>query len=199
MKTNRFIIFFIVLTLFSCSSKQPSENNDVPKALKNESLSINVLSKRHYDDLLEKLYEELAKNTPELNELELKIKALKESEVDSTEKFIDYDGKNQRYYGSAKGKVTEIRDSVLRERIRLMIENSASKYDKSIVKQTALLKQIGVKKMSLNDLHITLKIMKTLPLIEQYQATSKPSNHSLNGYFKEINKTIILADKLVEK
>ncbi len=193
------MIFFSILMLFSCSNRQPIEKNDVPKALKNESASISVLSKRSYDNLLEKLYEELAKQTPELNDLETKISALNESEPDSTESFVNYNGKNQRYYGSANGKVGEIRDSVLKQRIRLMISNSFSKYEARILKQQTLLKQIESQKASLNDLHLTLKIIRTLPLIEKYQTSAQPSSHSLNGFIKEINKTIVLADTLVRK
>ena len=199
MKINRLIICLSILMLSSCLNKPTSENDKISKTLNDESLSINVLSKRPYDDLVEKLYEDLIKHTPELNDLEIKINAIKESETDSTKKFENYNGKNLRYYGNAQGISGGIKDSILRERVKLMISKSESKYKESTLKQIGLLKEIEAKKTSLNDLHVILKIIKTLPLIEKYQASSKPSDHSLNGYIKEINKGIILADTLTKK
>lgn len=199
MKTNQLMIFLSIFMLFSCAKKQTSENDELSKTLNDESSSMSVLSKRSYDDIVEKLYDDLIKKTPELNNLETKIDDLKESEEDSTKNFYNYNGKNQRYYGNVQGISGGIKDSILRERIKLLISKSEAKYKESTLKQTGLLKQIEAKKISLHDLHVTLKIIKTLPLIEKYQASSKPSDRALNGYIKELNKGIILADTLIKK
>jgi hypothetical protein len=201
MKTNTILIFLSVCLLCSCSNKKSTKETDTPEALQNDgSLGGAILSKRSYDnDLVNELYTELAKKTPQLAELENRINLLEESQSDSIENFNKFNQKNTIYYGSADSKVNQIKDSVLREKIKFMIKESLSKYDKSVIKQKDLLAQIEKNNVTLNDLHLVLKITKTLPAIEKYQSTNRPSNKPINGFLIEQHTAIILADTLIKK
>ena len=192
---------FLFLTLYSCNNSrtQDQHQNETPKALEDKGSAYEIISKRGYDDLLESLYKELADKTQELKELEKQIDKLADSKSDSTELFSKYDEKSQSYYRSANNHVEQIKDTVLKESMMQLIENSLAKYNSSVSKHHDILKSINTKELSLNDLHLILKITRTLPLIDKYQKENLPATKSLEGYSNQLDKTIKYADSLTKK
>ncbi len=201
MRTIVLLLALCFLTLFSCdnSRTQDKPKNETPKALEDKSSSYEIVSKRGYDDLVESLYKELADKTPELNELEKQIDNLADTRNDSTKSFNIYNGKNKSYYQSAINHVEQMKDTVLKDKIKLLIQNSLTKYNKTVSKHNDILKSIDCKSLSLNDLHTILKITRTLLLIDKYQQDAIPATKSLEGYSKQLDKTIKFADTLTKK
>lgn len=193
------ILFF--LTLYSCDNSQTQDKhqNETPKALEDKGSSSEIIYKRGSADLLESLYKELADKTPELKELEKQIDKLADSKSDSAELFNNYDEKNQSYYHSANKHVEQIKDTVLTERMKLLIENSLTRYNSSVSKHNDIIKSINNKSITLNDLHLILKITRTMPLIDKYQKDNLPSTKSLEDYSGQLEKTIRYADSLTKK
>jgi hypothetical protein len=198
MKVAVILLTVIFFSLAACTGSRAKDKQDkeTPKALQDKSASLEFVSKRGTGDLLESLYNELAEKTPELKQLEDQVAAIRNSEDDSTESFKNYDAKNKSYFNSADHHAGKIKDSVLRDKIKLLIESSVTKYNASISLHTDLLKSIETKKMALSDLHQVLKITRTLPLIGDYQKDNLPPAGSLKGFQKELDKTIKDADTL---
>ena len=148
MKIRIFTATLIILVLTSCSHRQSRNkpDNETPKALDNNSGSMSILYKRGSGDLVASLYNELVEKTPALKELENKMDALPKAESDSAESFTEYNDKVSSYYLSAKSHTGLIKDSVLREKIKTLIENSLTKYNGSVSHYTDLLKSIETKK-----------------------------------------------------
>ena len=167
MKIQIIISTFIFLTFGSCdnSRTQDKDKQETPKALDDKS-SYEIFSKRGDADLVESLYKELADKTPELKDLEDKIENITKSKADSAESFDRYNEKNEAYYNSAKRHIEQIKDSLVRDKIKVLISNSLIKYNAKILRHTDLLKSIDTKTATLDDLHLILKIIRTLPLIE---------------------------------
>lgn len=192
----------ILLTLVSCDNARIKENQEqkqeTPKALQDEK-SIDIVSKRGYDDIIESLYKELADKTPELKDLETKLDALSASKSDSTEQFDKYNGKNHSYYNSADNHLKQINDSTLRKKMKTLISSSLTKYNSKVYRHTELLKSIDKKTMTLDDLHEMLIITTTLPLIEKYQNDNLPTTKSINGYLKQLDKAVQIESSLLEK
>lgn len=84
------------LTFVSCNNQraQGKPGNENPKALEDKNSSFKIASKRVPGDLMETLYQELADQTPELNEFERRLEILSDSENDSTRSFSIYDHKS---------------------------------------------------------------------------------------------------------
>ena len=62
-----------------------------------------------------------------------------------------------------------------------------------------MLENNNMRLVQISDLHIALKIFKTLPLIEQYQKNELPKTKPLEGY-KESQKTVLnTLDSLTKK
>ncbi|MDB5200652.1 MAG: hypothetical protein JWQ27_61 [Ferruginibacter sp.] len=201
MANNIFLPTILILALTSCSDNRTQEKpkQETPKALQDNSSSYEIISKRSSDDLVESLYNELMTKNIDLKTLEDKIDELNTSKSDTIELFDKFDKKNQSYFNSADNHISDIKDSFLRDNMKLLIANDLKKYDASVARHNELLKIIEAKGLTLSDLHNILKIVKTLPLIEKYQRDNLPNTKSFEGYIKRQDESIKLADTLAKK
>jgi len=201
MKTSIIISTLLFLTLASCDNPttRGREKQETPKALEDKSSSLDISIKRSDGDLVETLYTELVDKNPELKQLENKIEDLSKSEADSTKSFENYNLKNQAYYNSTSRHIEQIKDSLLRDKVKLLIANSLTNYNSSTSRHKDLLKSIETKNLTLSDLHTILKITKTLPVIEKFQKDNLPATKSLEEYLKQLDATIRYADTLSKK
>jgi hypothetical protein len=200
--TNKiFISTVLVLTIASCNNNhtQDKPKQETPKALEDKSSSYEIISKRGYDDLVEKLYNELVSRDIDLKQLEDKIDDLNKIKGDTTDLFDKFNEKNQSYFSSADRHVLNIKDSLVRDKIKNLVATQLTKYNSRIAKHNELLKIIEEKQMTISDLHNVLKIVRTLPLIDKYQKDNLPNTNSLEGYIKQQEETIKLADTLSKK
>jgi len=202
MKNLILLSTLILLTFVSCNNSHDKEKQEqkpeTPAALQ-EDRSSGIISKGGYNDILESLYKELAYKTPELKELENKMKSLSGSKNDSTGLYDRYSRKNQSFYSSAYSHVNQINDSVLRKRLRLLISSSLKRYNSKISRHKEILKSIEKKTMTLDDLQEVLMITTTLPIIENYQNDNLPTTKSLDGYSGQLNKMLQFENILLEK
>lgn len=201
MTTKIFLSTILVFILASCHNNriQDKPQQETPKALEDNS-SFDVVSKgRHADDLLESLYSELVSKDVELKRLEVKINDLNSSKNDSIELFDKFNGKIQSYFRSIDRNVSEIEDSLLRDKMKLLIASSLTKYNSRIAKHNELLKALAINEIRISDLHTALKIVRTLPLVEKYQLDNLPTTRQLEGFIKQQYQAINLADTLIKK
>jgi len=131
--------------------------------------------------------------------LESKIDELNKRKNDTTSLFDKFNEKNQSYFSSADRHISEIKDSLLRDKMKVLITNNLTKYNSSTASHKELLKIVEAKNLTISDLHQSLKIITTLPLIEKYQHNNLPNIKSLEGYLKRQEETIKLADTLTKK
>ena len=200
MKTKIFIPF-LVLTLASCSNNrtQHKPKQETPKALEDKSSSYEIVSKRSYDDLVESLYTELLTKDIDLKKLEDKIDELNKSKSDTTELFDNFNAKNESYFSSADRHIADIKDSLVRDKIKNIVASQLTKYNSRIARHNELLNLIEAKQLTISDLHNVLKIVRTLPLIDKYQKDNLTSTKSFQGYLKQQEEIIKLADTLSKK
>lgn len=201
MTTKIFLSAILVFILASCQNNrmQDKPQQETPKALEDNN-SLDIVSKgRRSEDLLESLYSELVSKDVELKRLEVKINDLNSSKNDSIELFNKFNGKIQSYFRSIDSNVSEIEDSLLRDKMKLLIASSLTKYNSRIAKHNELLKTLAVNEIRISDLHTALKIVRTLPVIEKYQQDNLPTTRQLEGFIKQQYQTINLADTLIKK
>lgn len=184
----------ITLAFLSCNQKKQKQAPapGTPKALQESgSTEYSILSKRSgREDLVESLYDELVNKTPELKDIEKQIAYLDEARTDSVEVFNNFNQKNEGYYGDAERHLTQLSDSILKNKISMMISNSQSKYKTQVAGHNDLLATLNSKNIQLKDMHILLKIVKTLPLIEKYQKDNIPGKKPIEKTISEFDKTI---------
>lgn len=198
--TPKLLIYPILLvSIFSCSQSQTKDQTktETPKALEDNNSSFDLVSKRGPENLVESLYNELAKKDAELMKLEATMASLAKSKDDSTGMFISFNSKNQSYFNSAEQHVTEIKDSILRGKIKNLLSDQLLKYNSQIGNHSKLLESIERNQISISDLYTALKVVKTLPLIDKYQKDNLPDTKPLEGYKKLQEGPIKLLDTLV--
>jgi hypothetical protein len=191
----------IVLTIIvSCNNNRLQPQQETPKALDENDKSYSLVTKRGYDeDILESLYGELVDKTPELEKLEEDIDIIYSSKGDSLEAFTNFDSKNDRYYNSADIHAQGIKDSLLRQKMKNLIQASLTNYNSLTAPHNNLLNSIESKQATLGDVHTALKIVRTLPVIAKYQKNSLPDTKPLEGYSQKLSKTIREAQTLSNK
>ena len=194
-----FILFISCFILCSCARKQADhQDKETPKALEDKK-SISLISKRGSGDLVESLYDELVSEKPELKELEDEIEDLDNRKPDSMESFENYNAKSNNYYSSANRHIEQIKDSVLKERMKTMMHNSQSDYNGRVAALAELVDQVNNKGITLNDYHLILKLSKTLMMIESFQKKNLPSTKPIAAIAGEYNKLIHKTNSFVEK
>jgi hypothetical protein len=168
----------MLFALFACKSKE-EKNDKNPRALQDKSIDVSVLSKRTNSDLLDNLYDELEDKNPTLKALGEELAALQKMKNDTNVAFKKYDEKSKSYYQAAARHFQGIKDSALRVSIKKIIDSSMLLYAETIAPHKGLLKNIDSSNISLNDLFAVLKIIKTLPMIADYQKNNLPDSASL--------------------
>lgn len=196
-----FALIFLIFSFASCSDNrtETETNQEIPKALDDNKSSYKISSKRGSSDLIESLYNDLVHEDTDLKNLENKINELNKSKRDTTYLFDNYNSKNQSYFTSADIHVLEIKDSVLLHKVRDLVALQLSKYTTQIEKHKELLKVIEANQTTISDLQNVLKIVRTLPIIDKYQRDNLPSTKSLEGYIKQQEETIQLAEIVSKK
>lgn len=191
-------MILIAGVLFSCKQSptyQQQEKAETPKALQNETSEYSLASKRSYEDLLEQLYQEEADKSPSLKAIEKEIGESESIKNNSLKPLNEFNAKATAYYDAATKHLSAIRDSSIREKIRLIINKSQQQYSSKIEPLKSMEKLLQEESLKLNDAHEILKISTTLPLMEEYFKTSQPSLQSLKEALEKLQKTRLKTEK----
>lgn len=200
MKNIFTMLALIFLSLAACKdAHRPGKTNETPKALQDKNSSVELSFKSRSNDMVEGIYKELTDKTTELQYLENSILNVRESQADSTASFDKYNDRVQSYFNSANAHLENIQDSILKEKMKTLISNSLSDYNLKVSAHSKLLAEINAGMNTLNDLHTIVKITVTLPLITKYETENKPSTWPLDGFNREVDKTLKLADSIIQK
>lgn len=191
----------LLVLLLSCSENKPhvQQQQHVPQALVEQNSDVRLFSKRYGNDLVQDLYEELLKSDPSLNEFENAAAILPSQKKDSLAYFQTFTGKNEDYYSSAETYLSQIKDSVLKNRLKVLLTESKTKFETSLTAYHNLITQIEAKDNQINDLHNAVKLVVTLPVIEKYQKDNIPSVNPVKAINKKYDAVIAKADSVLKK
>lgn len=201
---NWLVILVIGLGIISCRQKR-IKVEPTKTVLEGKKVDVSSIYKKRTSDIVEALYVELVSGSAELTELEEQIKELKRQAPDSLRDFRSFNDKNNIYYGLANKKIAGISDSILRKKMQRMIDKSRQLYADSTASLKELETLINKRIATINDLHTILKLVKTLPLIEDFQRNTqppdRPADNALYALDSLVNRidTLIKADTLAAK
>jgi hypothetical protein len=184
---NRIFCLFALLCLTACGPKINENDNitPVPKALQEKNVISGSLDlKRGYEDIVESLYGELSEKDNTLKQLDHDYAHLTRSAGDSLGAFEKYYENCQNYYRSAKSYAAQIGDSTLRKYVEMKIAAANNSFKSIVASDTLLKKDIDAARGRLNDARNVLKLVKTLPLMEQYAKEHHPSDAPMQSLKK---------------
>ena len=127
------------------------------------------------EDVLERMYSEVVDRSSSLKQLEKELEQNEEQHAELRTRIETYHQISKLYYAAAEQKIKGIGDSSLSKRMRSLVVQS----DHSYRQRTAELNRIQVllqeKSITIQEYHLALKILTTLPEIEKYQKEKLPS------------------------
>lgn len=181
------IAFLSLILLISCKKNETVHRNiEEPKAFEEKTIDLGRL--KSGNDLIEDLFQELVDKSPELKNLENELKELKTR--DTNDIFYNYNEKSEDYYASASRHINSIQDSVMKQKMLNLITKSEEKYSTQKSDLENLTKTINQKKMEIKDYHNALKIVLTIPLIEQYQKQHLPNKAPFEKLIEKENQLL---------
>jgi hypothetical protein len=195
MKSSPYIVFIFIIILYSCSARKRQE----PAILEGKKIDVSSIYKKKGADLVEALYEELVNNSDSLKKLEREIKDLKAAWPDSLESFKTYHEKSVQYYETAEKKATAITDSVLRQSLLDFIRKSRQHYRDSIAPLRNIDSLIKQRAAAIDNLHQTLKLMATLPVIEEFQLSHRPDTFNTVDLTRRLDELVAKLDSMTKQ
>lgn len=205
MKTALSLIalFFALASCNHISSKDVDQQKSIPKPLQDNNIDDSSIKSSRGDNLLRDIYNGEVAKQPELQNFENLIDHFYAGEADSLINFQAYDKKSIFYYRSANDALNNMKDTVLRDRLRELINESKHKYLDTIKRFSVLMAHIDSNKIRIEDYHTVLKIAITLPVMENYQFRNLPDIRSMANLANEAQrlkaKTIQLTNKHLPK
>lgn len=200
---NIITVISILTFIISCGGGQKNDNKpnkqETPKALQDDKQNIAGYSRSSSDDLINEIYKELVDKTPELKNLEDELDAKSKNRYELIETFTKYESKSTSYYYSANNYAMAIKDSLLKKKIIDLVTASNTKYNSKTAELNSLINQISKNDISINDHHSVLKILLTLPIIENYQDEKIPNNKTFKDFINQQEKLFLEIDSLTPK
>jgi hypothetical protein len=187
-------LFFLLpaLLLLACGNTEPTNNPqqqaETPKALQDDNSSDLKIYSGRSENIVDQLYNELVDKSKVLQKLEEDLVNLNDNIRDKKNIFDAYDSKSTSYYNTALSNADRITDSTLKKQMRVVLINSEKAYRTKVAGLNGLVALLDKENISINDHHSVLKIMATLPQIEQYQKDKLPKNSNLVNLLKEQEK-----------
>jgi hypothetical protein len=189
------ITCLLAIVLFAClflgcsqSDKQvEAAKEDTPAPLKDESEGgiIRKMDSKRFDnnEMVDALYDDIIKKDSALHQLEDQIQWFDKARLDSLSAYNNYYNKSESYYSSANTRLENIKDTVLKERLKVLIAGSEDRLEKKVSVFSNLINGIDKESSTISDYHNTLKLVATLSVIEQYQNKNLPPIKSVKSLF----------------
>jgi len=184
------IVFATILFSFSCKhttqQKDQPKKKETPKALQEDNGGFSLIKKSMgRDNLMDVIYANLVDSNADLKKLEDRREHFNSGYADSLKEFNEYDSKSNSYYSSANEILTQVKDSVLRQRLRVLLTTSRKEYDNKVSDIRTTIHNSESDQSVASDYHQALKIAVTLPVIERYQANNEPDKKTITAIAAE--------------
>ncbi len=184
---------FVGWLLVSCGEPEKAKKPETPKALQDNSISI---SSSRSNNAVDDLYIGLLDKNTSLKKLEEELVNMKSKTTQVTKNFFNFDNKSQAYYNEAIFQAAAIKDSLLQKKILVAIDSSKNQYAAKSTELRSIVSQIADNGTQLKDRHAALKILLTLPMIENFQTQQLPNNNGMNELILIQNNLLIQIDSL---
>ncbi len=179
---KRFIYTIVVILLFSgCRANQnsPVENNgqlyeELPAVLNDDSIIQSTVSSSRYNiDIIDSIYNDVKKNNDDIKQLHSRMEDILSEKSKAINAFSNFNGKNNSYYDSANNILNDIENNELKAILVDIISKSESNYNNEMEMIIEEVEKIAIEESDLYDYINTLKVVKTIHFIEEYQKKDK--------------------------
>lgn len=199
---KKYLFIGIAIILMSCGNhrneNKTGNKEGIAKALQDNKSVVSSLKQYRGSNIIDELFEEAMSNDSLLRNLNDQINKHSQTSQSLFEIFDKYNGKSQNYYSVALSSSNSIMDSLIKQNLVKLINESQEKYKSKIFVFNSLTGQINKNLTSINDLYTVLKVFKTMPMIEEYQNKNIPDKSAYLKEIKQERKTINRIKDLVK-
>jgi len=183
----------LISLILSCTNTKEESNtrNETPEIFQDKEIISDISSwKRGYYNIVEELYSEIKEKNEELQSIEKNIKQIAEDNYNDTKEIYKYISNNQNYYTGTKDYIISIQDSILREKINVILAKSEKGFKNYTADLNFLKETLNRKEQELADHYSAMKIVLTLHSIETYQNNEFPDTSAVNKLIKRYENLI---------
>lgn len=134
---------------------------------------------------VEILYRELMSQNPALKKLDDEINDLLPRTAEFQRELSQSEGKSRQYYDQVRQQLVTITDPELKKMVTAMVEKSNQQYAEKTAQILSLLSAADQNLGDIMEHYKALKIMLTLPMIEEYQAKNMPDTKAIEQMIQE--------------
>ncbi len=201
--TSLLSALILIISISAChqteKAKPVDEKAELPEALDDSKKDVVSFKRYPSGNLIDAIYINLVKKTPDLQNLEDQLQKFNEGKADSLQAFNNYVSKIESYYGSANQDIENIGDSVLKARLKVLFAAEKGRYKLIANKFKILINDTDNENMVMKDYYETLKLVSTLPVIVKYQNNNTPDIKSVKAINYEAKLLKAKTVKLVKK
>ncbi|MCT4582870.1 MAG: hypothetical protein N4A35_15770 [Flavobacteriales bacterium] len=180
---RKVIPLLLAMGMLSCNQQRqtPAElERETPEAIEDQSdFGFSSSYKRDYENIVERLYNEAVEKNVEVGAIQESIDEVHQYYVDSLADYNKYIRINEEYWNTANRYIAEISDTTLRNSIKELFQEAEVTYCSSKEDLLYLNDQIALEKERLENQVQLLKLVVTLPMIQNYQVNEKPDTLQL--------------------
>ncbi|KMQ58923.1 hypothetical protein ACM40_18335 [Chryseobacterium sp. BLS98] len=184
----------LALSIISCKENESGNAGAVENAVDDTNSSIKgSFESGRSENMIDKIYSELAKKDKNLKELDEKLVKLNEESRKVLAAYDEILNKSESFYQDAHFQATSVKDSLLKQHLEKEITISSDSYNQKISKVKELIDKVNTNNDHIANLYTAFKIRKTLPEIEKYQNAHPLKTDNLESFIKKQN---VLLDEL---
>lgn len=192
-----------LLLLYSCSTpKDHSEElaTETPEILTGSGLKTSKGSFSITKGIVGQLYDEALENNPELRKLDQQLVAITNDSLrKKTRAFDKYKSTNDAYWRSIDSYVNGINDSITKQSIQKVIDDSKTRYHQRIANHEAYNVQLDELKLKLEDQSTLLKILVTQKMMLNFEQNELTDPKELKSIVEDYNTVIKNTETLVKE
>ncbi len=179
---KRLTCAIVVILLFCCCRATQNslvENNgeiydELPDVLNDDSIIRSTISSSRYNiDIIDSIYNDVKKNNDDIKQLHSRMGDILSEKSRAINEFSNFNGKNNSYYDSANNILNDIENNELKAILVDIISKSESNYKNEMEMIIEEVGNIAIEESDLHDYTNTLKVIKTIHFIEEYQKKDK--------------------------
>lgn len=157
-----------------------SSQKEIPKAFKENYLADSFSSGKYGNrPIIDQLYIEAMEQNIELKNLHSDLVTISAYKHNNLKDFNKYRRNNLKYFSEVNQSVAKIQNPELRQLSRDLFSSFEKQYYNGLSDLEDLNNYIEVAEDEVNDLHILLKLMSSMDVIETYQLENYPDRKSL--------------------
>jgi|GEM_PF-5627010 len=193
-------LFLATLILFVSSCKEKERAPVLSPVVQTQKTESRLFSKSRYEaDEVNRIYQNLLDSAPVLKQLQERLDDLDTEWADSSAEYNRYKQIIAGYYTSANGHANSITDSVMKARLKSLLEEGRRNGQQRMAAHEALVQDIRSEIKHIRNLNEQLKVLLTYVEIQKYQRDYLPPKTPLEGLSRQLDQLTQTLDSLNRK